>query len=63
MNRQFLSPRQLSERYGEESPSESTLKRWRAEGKGPKFIRLGQKVAYALDQLLEWENQGGDSCH
>jgi hypothetical protein len=63
MNRQFLSPKQLSERYGEESPSESTLKRWRLEGKGPKFVKLGQKVAYPLDQLIEWEDKGGDSCH
>jgi hypothetical protein len=39
------------------------LKRWRLEGKGPKFVKLGQKVAYALDQLLEWENQGGEGCY
>jgi hypothetical protein len=62
MNRQFLSPKQLSERYGEESPSEYTLKRWRLEGKGPKFVKLGQKVAYPLDKLLEWEDAGGEEC-
>lgn len=63
MDRQFLSPKQLSERYGEESPSERTLMRWRSEGIGPKFIKLGLKVVYPLDQLLEWENNGGEACH
>lgn len=57
----FLSPKQLSERYGEDSPAESTLKRWRLQGKGPPFVRLGKKVAYPLDKLVEWENNGGES--
>lgn len=60
MNRQFLSPKQMSTRYGDESPSEQTLKRWRMDGKGPKFVKLGQKVAYPLDEVLAWENRGGD---
>ena len=35
--------------------SEATLKRWRSQGLGPKFFRLGQrKVRYRQDDLDEW---------
>lgn len=59
--RTFLTPKQVSERYGESGPSLPTLKRWRLQGKGPMFVRLGKKVAYPLDKLVEWENNGGES--
>lgn len=31
-----------------------TLARWAAEGKGPKFIRLGSAVRYRRDDVLAW---------
>lgn len=41
------------------SVSESTLEAWRAQGKGPPWIRFpgekgGRGVRYPLDQLKDW---------
>ena len=33
---------------------ESRLARWRAEGKGPRHVRLGKGCWYPLADLLEW---------
>lgn len=41
----YLTPIQLSELWG---VSEATLRKWRWEGKGPKFVKLGAKVVYRL---------------
>ena len=32
----------------------STLAHWHSEGRGPKFIKLGSKVAYRGRDLNEW---------
>ena len=32
----------------------STLAHWRSEGRGPRFIKLGAKVAYRGSDLNEW---------
>ena len=32
----------------------STLAHWRSEGRGPAFIKLGQRVAYSGKALNEW---------
>ncbi len=46
-----------------------TLDRWRGEGLGPPFIRLGRRIYYSVDQLRRWlaelqqrpaSNQGPD---
>lgn len=34
--------------------SESTLHRWRSEGKGPKAIKLGHALRYRRQDVLEW---------
>lgn len=34
--------------------SEMTLRKWRWEGKGPRFIKLGRKVAYRQEDLYDW---------
>ena len=31
--------------------SELTLRKWRWEGKGPSFVKIGRKVAYRDDDL------------
>jgi hypothetical protein len=33
-----------------------TLARWRCEGGGPPFIRVGRKIMYAIDDLIAWMN-------
>lgn len=35
--------------------SVSTLNNWRSQGRGPKFMRLGGKVFYSLDELERWK--------
>ena len=32
----------------------STLAHWRSEGRGPRFVKLGAKVAYRGSDLNEW---------
>jgi predicted DNA-binding transcriptional regulator AlpA len=34
--------------------SERTLERWRGEGAGPRFVRLGRRVVYRLADLETW---------
>lgn len=34
--------------------SEMTLRKWRWEGKGPRFIKLGRKVAYKKQDICDW---------
>ncbi|MDQ1129003.1 AlpA family transcriptional regulator [Microbacterium sp. SORGH_AS_0888] len=36
--------------------SESTLSRWRAERKGPPFIRIGGVTRYRIEQVERWLN-------
>jgi hypothetical protein len=40
---------------GEEDPiSPRTMQRWREEGKGPPFYKLGQSIRYRLSEVLAW---------
>lgn len=34
-----------------------TLANWRAQGKGPTYIKLGSRVRYPLSRLVEWEQK------
>ncbi len=55
-NAGLLTPEQLSERWqGRIKPN--TLAQWRTEGKGPAFTKIGNKVFYRLDSVIEWEKK------
>ena len=41
--KQFLSTEELSQLW---NVSTNTLRKWRWEGKGPRFVKLGQRVVY-----------------
>ena len=42
---------------GERHPvSERTLQRWRLEGAGPKFLKLGRMVRYRKSDLDSWSD-------
>jgi len=42
---------------GERDPvSERTLQRWRLEGVGPKFLKLGRLVRYRKSDLESWSD-------
>lgn len=51
-----LTPQQLSERW-EGRINARTLANWRTAGRGPKFCRLGGRVLYPLDHLIEYERR------
>jgi len=48
----YLSTAQLSRRWG---VSEATLIRWRGEGKGPGYHKIGDSVRYKLDTIEAYE--------
>lgn len=52
----YLTPAQVAARY-EGRISVRTLANWRYMGNGPAFSRLGGRVLYPEDKLLEWENR------
>ena len=54
MGKTFLTPVEVSERYGG-AIDVATLANWRAAGKGPPFTKIGGKVLYRFDSLIEWE--------
>ncbi|RLP68709.1 DNA-binding protein [Mycetocola reblochoni] len=43
--------------------SESTLSRWRAEKKGPPFIRIGGVTRYRIEQVERWLASLGTDEH
>lgn len=54
----LLHPRQVAERY---NITPETLSNWRREGKGPRFIRLGNgprsRAMYRLEDVIAWEQK------
>lgn len=50
----LLSPRQLAARWG---LSEKTLERWRMQGCGPVFLKLGGRVLYRAEEIQAHEQQ------
>ena len=39
---------------GEPLVSPKTLEKWRMEGRGPAYSKLGRRVMYTREGLLEW---------
>ena len=48
-----LDENRLAERW---SISPRTLQRWRQDGKGPPFLKLGGRVMYRVSDIETWEN-------
>ncbi len=49
---EFITPAQLAVRI---AVCERTLLRWRTEGLGPSFTRLGpRRIAYSADEVDRW---------
>lgn len=49
-----LSTSALAQRWG---LSEETLSRWRSEGIGPIFLKLGGHIAYRLEDIEAYEQR------
>lgn len=48
---QLLSPGEAAATLGRKP---QTMARWRCEGFGPKFVRVGGRIAYRVDDLEAW---------
>jgi hypothetical protein len=53
---QFLTTQQVADRY-DGNISVRTLNNWRNLGSGPAFTKIGGKVLYPIEKLIEWEQR------
>lgn len=51
-----MTPKEVSDRYGGRI-AVGTLANWRCSGTGPTFSRIGGRILYRLDALVEWERK------
>jgi hypothetical protein len=51
-----LSPEKLVERFGG-TITKKTLRNWRTNGTGPRYIRLGKRIVYPLRDVEIWEEE------
>lgn len=54
INEIFLDDEEVCRRWSGKITSR-TLRRWRAQGRGPVWVCLGKRVVYPLSLLVEWE--------
>ena len=52
----FLTPTELVERYNGKVTIR-TLANWRSAGISPPFTKVGGRILYPLNQLIEWERR------
>lgn len=48
-----LTQRELAQRW---SKSEATIERYRCDGVGPPYLKIGGKILYRLEDILQFEN-------
>lgn len=48
-----LTQRELAQRW---SKSEATIERYRCDGVGPQYLKIGGKILYRLEDILQFEN-------
>jgi predicted DNA-binding transcriptional regulator AlpA len=51
MIEQLLTPGEVAAKF---TVAESTLCNWRKAGTGPRFVRLGRRIAYPESAVVEW---------
>lgn len=51
---EYLNTKQLAQRLGLHF---HTLEKWRVEGKGPPFIRIGRTIKYRWWEVEKWMNE------
>lgn len=53
-NHIYMTPQELARRL---RISTGTLANWRLRGEGPKFMKIGKKVLYPMDEVAAYEQQ------
>jgi predicted site-specific integrase-resolvase len=56
MTKKFLSAQELVDRWGG-AVSSRTLANWRTQGKGPRYVRVGGRIIYAIEEVEAWEKR------
>jgi excisionase family DNA binding protein len=51
MSETLLTPAQVAKRVHR---SKRTLERWRKEGRGPRFLKFGNRILYSEADVDEW---------
>lgn len=54
MKGEMLTPAEVSERY-RNTVTVRTLANWRSTRQGPPYVKVGGRVLYPKEGLLEWE--------
>lgn len=54
IERSHLNEMELAERW---EMSHRTLQRWRMDGRGPTYLKLGKRVSYPVSSILEYERR------
>jgi hypothetical protein len=54
MEKPFFTPREVSQRYNG-AITVRTLANWRSIGQGPDYVKVGGKVMYPVDGIIQWE--------
>ena len=49
-----LTQREIAQRW---SKSEATIERYRSDGVGPQYLKIGGKVLYRLEDIMHFENE------
>ena len=52
----YLTPDELVERYRGQV-NKRTLVNWRSHREGPKYTKIGGRVLYRIDNVIEWESK------
>ena len=48
----YLNPHQLAQRWG---LTYGTLERWRWRGTGPRFMKIGWRIKYRIEDVIAYE--------
>jgi hypothetical protein len=54
MEREYLTPYALHKRWGA-AISPKTLANWRTKSIGPRWVKIGGRVVYPVEAVLEYE--------
>ncbi len=54
----YLTPQQLAKRW---LFSHKTLEKWRYQGIGPRYTKVGKRLLYAMPDIVAFEQQGRNS--
>lgn len=52
----YLTPKELVERY-KGTITLRTLANWRCTGEGARYTKIGGRVLYPIEAVLEWEDK------